>query len=607
MSCSKVTLTELEDIFRKKDDNFQDVKDKISIYTKITQELFDFYSNNKYNSKFKQQFDKLFNKLGRRGDIRMKKTHIVYTYQYMINNNMIENCPMFWHYIQKKSARNISGVNSFAILLPPYPVDSDFNGCNHNCYYCPNETIANGAKVDIARSYLLDEPAVQRGYRNGWGATNQMDDRMNSLMVQGLEVDKLELIIEGGTYTEYPMDFLETFHRDIFYSANVFFDPEKRDPLSLQEEIDINMTTNVRIIGICVETRPDAINDEWVRFFRKTGTTRLQIGVQHTDDDILRKINRGHTFTQSCEAVRTLKNNCFKVDIHLMPDLPGSSPEKDIEMFNIVFNTDVIAPDQAKIYPCEVTPYTVIKQWYDTGKYKPYSDDNPQDLIDVVKHVMKICPPWVRLPRIVRDIPLNLIVGGNKYSNLRQMINDELEKEGVVIKEIRSREIGRNTNYDFNRSVYRIRKYIGSGATEYFISLESQDGNALFGFIRLRIPPNNHDPIFSCLRNKGLIRELHVYNWVISVGKSGGKNATQHRGVGKRLLKIAEWVAWFHNLSGTAVITGEGVRNYYHKNGYFSEDTYALKNFKHTITFVIETTCYLFLLSLYLLLVYIYI
>ena len=142
----------------------------------------------------------------------------------------------------------------------------------------------------MPRSYLLDEPAVQRGYRNGWSPIKQMLDRMNSLLVQGHEVDKLELIIEGGTYTEYPSDFLEEFHRDLFYAANTFYDNPKRKPLSIQQEMNINMLTKVRIIGICIETRPDAINDIWIKFFRNTGTTRIQLGVQHTDNKILKRL-----------------------------------------------------------------------------------------------------------------------------------------------------------------------------------------------------------------------------------------------------------------------------------------------------------------------------
>ena len=581
----------MEDLLRKRDDKFDEVKANLSSYKVIVHSLMECYQKFHRVKDFKSRFERKFSSLGRRRDIVVKKVFVVYVYKHMIANGEIENNPDFWHYIQLKSCRNISGVNSFAVLLPPYPVDDTFNGCKHNCYYCPNETKANGADVDVARSYLLKEPAVQRGYRNGWSAINQMNDRMGSLLLQGLEVDKLELIIEGGTYTEYPMDFLRTYHRDLFYAANTFFDKECRPPESLEREIQMNMTGSVRIIGLCIETRPDAIDPDWIRFFRNSGVTRIQLGVQHTDDQILKKINRGHTFAQSCLAMQILKDNCFKVDIHLMPDLPLASPDLDRRMFDTVFTTDIIAPDQVKIYPCEVTPYTVIEKWHKAGTFTPYTDENPRLLIDVVKHAMTICPPWVRLPRIVRDIPLTYIRGGNRYGNLRQMLQDELNRDNVFVREIRSREIGRNPGYRFERAVYKCRCYRATGGTEYFISLESWDSKALFGFIRLRIPSRKHAPVFQCLRRKGLIRELHVYNWLVCVGNAAAKGVTQHRGTGKKLLQLAEFVSWAHGLHGTAVITGEGVRQYYHKQGYHDVETYVVKDFSYTLKMALS--CFL--------------
>lgn len=595
MNCQKISLNDLEDLIVNKNNNnidFSIVKKNIKIYKNIICSLMTYYKENYMNKDFKKQFNLLFNRLGRRNDIILKKIYAIYVYKSMVQSNEIDNIPGFWHCIQKRAVRNISGVNSFAILLPPYPVDKDFNGCKHNCYYCPNQTIANGADVDIARSYILKEPAVQRGFKNGWDAIKQMNDRMRSLIIQGLDVDKLELIIEGGTYTEYPMNFLKKFHRDIFYAANTYFNINKREPFDLKSEMYINRTTQIRIIGICIETRPDAIDNKWIRFFRETGTTRIQLGVQHTNDRILKKINRGHTFKDSCNAVKLLKNNCFKVDIHLMPDLPLSNPEMDKQMFNIIFNTDIICPDQVKIYPCEVTPFTVIKQWYDKGKYVPYSDTNPRELIDVIKYGLKICPEWVRVPRIVRDIPMEYIMGGNKYCNLRQMINDELYKENIKIKEIRSREIGRNPGYNFNNRIYKYKKYKASNSTEYFISCESYDGNALYGFLRLRIPPKNNKPVFNCLKKKGLIRELHVYNWLVCVGNNGSNNTTQHRGIGKNLLKIAEWISWFHSLNGVVVISGEGVKPYYNKRGYIDDDTFVCKTFNIKLMEFIKVTIF---------------
>ena len=587
MSCSNKNVQDIESIYSKHDDQFKTINStNIDKYNKLVTTLFQFYISNKENIKpnsdFKQKFNKLYGKLQKRGDIIVKKSFIVYIYQKLVKENILPNDPQFWLYIQKSPARNVSGVNSFALLLSPHPNGQAFS-CKHNCYYCPDESRKNGADDDMPRSYLKNEPAVARGFQNGWDPYNQMMNRMNSLLMQGHEVDKLELIIEGGTYTEFPKSYLETFHRDVFYSANTFYDIEpKREPLELAEEIFINKTTKVRIIGICIETRPDAIDDDWIKFFRNTGTTRIQLGVQHTNNKLLKKINRGHTFEQAVECIKYLKNNCFKVDIHLMPDLPGSTPELDKEMFDIIYNSSVIQPDQTKIYPCEVVPWTVIKQWHETGKYIPYSDTDPKSLVDVITYAMTICPPWVRIPRIVRDIPLTYISGGNKCMNMRQVIDDGLKKSEKLSGDIRSREIGRHLEYNIFDSKYIVRKYEGSEATEYFISLESSDKKVIFGFLRLRIPPKNHAPVYSSIKNTGLVRELHVYNNIVPVGENK-KISTQHLGTGKTLVKLAEYISWFYGLEGVSVITGEGVREYYHKRGYESIQSYAVKKFKYTL------------------------
>ena len=587
MSCSNKNVQDIESIYSKHDDQFKTINSKnIDKYNKLVTTLFQFYISNKENIKpnsdFKEKFNKLYGKLQKRGDIIVKKSFIVYIYQKLVKENILPNDPQFWLYIQKSPARNVSGVNSFALLLSPHPNGQAFS-CKHNCYYCPDESRKNGAEDDMPRSYLKNEPAVARGFQNGWDPYNQMMNRMNSLLMQGHEVDKLELIIEGGTYTEFPKSYLEIFHRDIFYSANTFYDIEpKRQPLELEEEIFINKTTKVRIIGICIETRPDAIDDDWIKFFRNTGTTRIQLGVQHTNNKLLKKINRGHTFEQAVECIKYLKNNCFKVDIHLMPDLPGSTPELDKEMFDIVYNSSIIQPDQTKIYPCEVVPWTVIKQWHESGKYTPYSDSNPKSLVDVITYAMTICPPWVRIPRIVRDIPLTYISGGNTCMNMRQVVDDGLKKSEKLSGDIRSREIGRHLEYNIFDSRYIVRKYEGSESTEYFISLESSDKKVIFGFLRLRIPPKNHDPVYSSIKNTGLVRELHVYNNIVPVGENK-KISTQHLGTGKTLVKLAEYISWFYGLEGVSVITGEGVREYYHKRGYESIQSYAVKKFKYKL------------------------
>ena len=580
MACLQ-TNQDMETLYMNRDKDFQIVLDHLKEYKDIVFMLYDFYIINKDKDNFKKMFERMISSLGKHYKFKVTKVFLVYVYQKMIKHGELTNDSHFWIYIQKCPSRNLSGVNSFALLLSPHP--EGLVSCKHNCYYCPDETRKNGAEDDMPRSYLKMEPAVQRGFLNGWDACNQMNDRMNSLMLQGHEVDKLELIIEGGTYTEFPMSYLQQFHRDIFYAANIFF-ADKREPLSLKEEMTLNKTAKVRIIGICIETRPDAIDYNWIKFFRETGTTRVQLGVQHIDNDILRLINRGHTFEQSCDAVDLLKNNCFKVDIHLMPDLPYSTPEKDKHMFLCVFKTSIICPDQVKIYPCEVTPYTVIEKWYKNGKYIPYSEISPETLLEVIQYGMKLCPPWVRIPRVVRDIPISYIQAGNKISNLRQKL------EGY--DEMRSREIARHTEYYNKPCKYVIRKYKAGTGMEYFISLESIDKKVLFGFLRLRL--THSKPLFDSLQNMGLIRELHVYNHLVPVG-SKRMNSSQHKGTGKQLLKYAEWISWVYGKNGVAVISGEGVRPYYNRLGYKEKESFEIKIWLNIYNTIYIIVCILYI------------
>ena len=501
--------------------------------------------------------------------------------------------------LRKKPMRAISGITSITVITAPFPDGQKFS-CKHNCYYCPNEPAHEGNNWQAQpRSYLYYEPAVLRANQHKFQAIGQMLSRLDTYFNNGHVIDKLEIIIEGGTYTEYPVDYLRRFHRDLFYCANIYFDLRKtyanydnslnnkldlenlkniRSPLSIEEEIKINKTAKVHIIGICIETRPDALDNDWLTRFRQWGVTRVQLGAQHVDNAILKKINRGHTIEQLLTAIAYLKDNCFKIDIHIMPDLPGASVASDKAMFDYVYS--VVCPDQMKVYPCQTVPWTIIKKWHSEGKYVPYFDSDPKLLIDVVRYSMETCPNWIRLPRVIRDIPCSVYVeGGNNISNMRQMIDKMLEGDGVCSNDIRAREIGRHSKY-YNKSAnYNSYYYRGNGGDDYFIAYESYDTKALFGFIRLRIVDQNKNmTIFSILKNRGLIRELHIYGNTTAVS-SFAKNGCQHTGIGKGLLKCAERKTMENGLYGIVVISGEGVKEYYEKRGYREVDTFMVKDF----------------------------
>ena len=313
--------------------------------------------------------------------------------------------------------------------------------------------------------------------------------------------------------------------------------------------------------------------------------TRIQLGVQSTHNHILKKINRGHTVETALEAMEYLKNFGYKIDIHIMPDLPYTTPELDRQMFDYTYS--VLQPDQIKIYPCAVVPWTIIEKWYNQGKWVPYT---PEVLKGVMDYGMMNCPDWIRLPRVIRDIPGVYIQAGNKKTNLRQTLE--------VSRDIREREIERHSEYYNKPARIFIEEYTNDdnwekGIKDYFISYESMDKVALFGFIRLRLPSkdsfeknnftiNNEilsapHILFKVLKDKALIRELHVYGYNTEVGKES--RASQHRGIGTKLLKEAEKIARRNFYSGIVVISGEGVKEYYRKKGYKEQDTYMYKEF----------------------------
>ena len=457
--------------------------------------------------------------------------------------------------------RGISGVSVITVFLSPYPDGQAFS-CKWNCAYCPNEP-------GQPRSYLFGEPGVLRANQNGFDCVKQMLARIESYRVNGHPTDKFEVLILGGTIHSYPKEYLNTFMRDIYYAANICDGPTAvRPALTLAEEKAQNTASEHRVIGVTVETRPDCITPAELRDFRRWGVTRVQIGVQHTDDDVLRAVNRGCSHKHTVAAMKLLKDNCFKVDIHIMPNLPGSTPAKDIAMMDVVLND--LHPDQVKVYPCETTPFTKILEDYKKGSYVPYSND---ELTEVVLYWKTRVHPWIRNNRIVRDIPDSYIVDGVKTSSQRCEFKDIMKARGLVCNCIRCREAGRFPNANPVTGELVVRTYEAQGGTERFISWESKDRTVLFGFLRLRFVPdtNTNTSVFPELTGAALIRELHVYGRTISADTATGTiPVAQHLGIGTRLLREAERISMDAGYRRIAVISGVGVQNYYARFGYAS-------------------------------------
>ena len=579
-------IQDIEDLV-KLDSTFEVLKDPIQydLLETVIQELVESIDN-KSNREIRDISLSLMRKYKSK---IVKNSQLAFIYRKMVKQGKINSNINLEKALVKNPSRNISGIVCLTVLTAPFPDGQKFS-CEHNCYYCPNEP-------GQPRSYLKKEPAVARANDNNFDASEQIISRLNSLCMNGHTLDKLEIIIEGGTFTEYPKSYLKNFIRDMIYTINTYWDKYKRDKLSIHEEIFLNANAKMKIIGICSETRPDCIVKEghiWLPLFRQWGITRVQIGVQHIDNKILKLINRGHKVEDSIQAIRILKNNAFKVDIHVMPDLPGSNPEKDIDMLNQIFYSENFSPDQIKIYPCQVVPWTIIEKWNKEGVYIPYADSNFDGFCDVIEYALTNCPPYQRLPRVVRDIPNNYISAGNQVTNLRQIIQQRMDKKKISSYEIRNRECGRHPEYKEADAELVVRKYNGSEGLDYFISYESPDRAVLFGFLRLRIPYKNHKTyhkdiyissndtygftnIFPELNGSALIREIHVYGEVVAVG-SKNPNAAQHSGFGKKMIRKAEEIAMSHRrIYKISVISGIGVVNYYHNLGYKQDGHYLSK------------------------------
>ncbi|HBV02633.1 MAG TPA: tRNA uridine(34) 5-carboxymethylaminomethyl modification radical SAM/GNAT enzyme Elp3 [Candidatus Komeilibacteria bacterium] len=457
-------------------------------------------------------------------------------------------------WLTKRKTRTLSGVTPLTVLTKPYP-------CPGRCLYCPQEP-------GMPKSYLAKEPAAQRAKMNDFDPARQVEMRIRALAANGHAVDKIELLILGGSFNAYPKNYQQKFIQRCFEAVN------GKKSANLKRAFKKNETAEHRIIGVTIETRPDLINQAEIKRFRELGVTRVQIGVQHLDDQILKLVRRGHTAEQTVTATKLLKTAGFKVDYHLMPDLPGSTPAKDLKMFHRLFTEPNFQPDQIKIYPTVVNEYAPLYQWFSSGQYRPYA---PEKLAALLIKIKLTVPYYVRINRLIRDIPKESIAGGNKITNLREFLQAELKKKNLKCKCMRCRE-ARESLADLKKAKLFTQQYSAAGGTEYFISYESAKREKLYSFIRLRLngPAELKNNFIPELRNALLVREIHTYGPLVPVKQRRAQ--IQHTGFGKRLMKIAEKVALKNKLSKIAVIAGIGVRPYYRKLGYKLQGTYMIKN-----------------------------
>ena len=502
--------------------------------------------------------------------------------------------------IRKASVRSQSGIAVVTSLVKPYM-------CPGKCVYCPTE-------ARMPKSYIATEPAAARALALNFNPYELMRQRIIMLQENGHPTDKIEYIIKGGTWNAYTLGYQYWYILESFKACNEMNKNSKRKNKKPKQKIKTkklsehsslkdlqnalaieqkkNETAQHRIIGLTLETRPDAISPKTIWHMRQQGCTRIELGLQTPDDKILALIKRGHTVQQFRDAMFLLRQAGFKVDLHYMPDLPGTTPDHDVEMYKEIFADSGLRPDMVKIYPNTVIKSAELYQWFLDGRYVPYGDTPA--MTDALIKMKLATPRYCRISRFIRDIPATEIEGGNRVTNLRELLEKKIHDQGKLCVCLRCREISRQIkNLPKNtRPRLFIDRYETIGGTEYFLSFEDKKRVAVFGFLRLRIPKkitNNSyqiknntkqlDEVLPVTKDTAFIRELHVYGQMVEIGKQT-KNASQHTGLGKKLMIAAEKIARQNNFKKITVISGVGVRDYYRHLGYRLKDTYLTKSLK---------------------------
>jgi elongator complex protein 3 len=465
--------------------------------------------------------------------------------------------------LRRKTTRTISGVTVIAVMTKPQPCPQP-----EPCAYCPG-----GPAQGVPQSYTGYEPAAMRGSQNSYDPYLQVESRIEQLTAIGHRVDKVELIVMGGTFPATPPEYQAWF---IQRSLDAITGEKSAD---LEEAKAHAETSRIRNVGITVETRPDWCKEPHVDAMLDMGVTRVEIGVQNPSNAIYRLAGRKHTVADVTEATRIAKDAGLKIVYHLMPGMPGSNPARDLAAFKQVFTDPAFKPDMIKIYPCLVMANTKAHDWYREGVYRPYSTEEATNLIAEVK---KRLPSWVRVMRVQRDIPAGLIAAGVKKSNLRQLVQQKLAEHGDRCTCIRCREVGHrmavdSVTPDLDKVQILTTCYEASEGEEIFISAEDPENNVLIGYLRLRVPSAKaHRPEIKAAPS-AIVRELHVYGPLVPVGKHSTK-AWQHKGYGAILLSEAERIARDdYDLRKLLVISALGTKQYYMRFGYEHDGVYVSK------------------------------
>jgi elongator complex protein 3 len=495
----------------------------------------------------------------RAGRGRYTKDQVLKGYKQLVERGDLEADPQILERLQLKPTRTISGVAPVAVMTKPFP-------CPGECIFCPDFP-------EMPKSYLPDEPGALRAEQLEFDPFLQTERRIRALSNVGHSTDKIELIVLGGTWSSYPHDYQEWFLRRCFDAMN------GHDSLNMTEAQKKNETASHRNVGIAVETRPDQITDDEIVRLRSLGVTKVQIGIQSLNDQILLMNRRGYDVDRTREAFRLLRAGGFKIHAHWMPNLLGATPASDREDFDRLWSDPSFRPDELKIYPCSLIPGTELHQLWREGGYVPYTDDM---LVELVADCKTAVPPYCRITRIMRDIPKENIAAGCTQANLRQVVHRFMADRGMGCDCIRCREIRKSpadpTSLTLNNLVYET-----DTTEEHFLSFDTpgeQSPSRIAGFLRLSLPQKEHrlpSAFIDELTGAAMIREVHVYGPAIELGQRQIEHA-QHGGLGTRLVAKAEEISREAGYQRLAVISAIGTREYYRARGFALSRFYMTKD-----------------------------
>lgn len=537
--------------------------------------------------------------------------------------------------LQMKPRRTASGVATITVLTKPWK-------CSSNCLYCPND-------LRMPKSYLADEPACQRAERTFFDPYLQVAARLKALTEMGHVTDKVELIVLGGTWSDYPESYQIWFIRELFRalndgsqaheslparkrayeSAGISCDPEslKRFVSEEQHRIDNRETTynqafdrlygendawasvaqwqkatweeleaehlaNVdgrhRVVGLVIETRPERITPTHLAALRRMGCTKVQMGIQSLDEKV-RTLNDRHTSTEQIQrAFELLRLFGFKTHVHAMVNLLGATPESDKADYLRLCNDAAFQPDEVKLYPCVLVEGTGLCERYEDRTWQPYPEPS---LVDVLVSDTCATPAFTRISRMIRDISAPDIKAGNKKVNLRQLVEQRIDSEGLATSEIRHREVSL-ANVSAEDLSLEVIEYETTATGERFLQWVTPQGK-IAGFLRLSLPHANamaqleeeykeatsktadcaYALPFPLQAGEAMIREVHVYGRVEKLQHAGINNA-QHRGLGTQLVNRACELASQAGYQRINVISAVGTRGYYRKLGFYDNGLY---------------------------------